>query len=88
MFVRWAIGPKALYLNFSDPTILNLENKEWDPDYVVIPKNIPEGEWIYMIIFGNTTSIPSNARATIPAAHPVSTTASSMNFLVHLPITY
>ncbi|KAL8929073.1 MAG: hypothetical protein Q9172_000616 [Xanthocarpia lactea] len=71
MFVRWAIGPKALFVNFSDPTILNLENKEWDPDYVVIPKNIPEGNWIYMIIFGNTTSIPSMARRTIPAAHPI-----------------
>ena len=72
LFVRWAIGPKFLYLNFSDPTVLNLKNKEWDPDYVVIPKNVSEGSWIYLLIFGNSTGLPPSERQAIPAAHPVS----------------
>ena len=71
-FLRWAIGPKNLYLNFSDPTILNLKNKQWDPDYVVIPKNFAEGSWIYLLIFGTALGLPPSQRQFIPAAHPVS----------------
>lgn len=71
-FVRWAIGPKNLYLNFSDPTILNLDNKQWNPDYVVIPKPFPEDSWIYLLIWGAAAGVPPSARRTIPAAHPVS----------------
>lgn len=70
-FVRWAIGPKNMYLNFSDPTVLNLRNTQWNPDYVVIPKDYPEDSWIYMVIYTNLTSVPSFGRATVPAAHPV-----------------
>lgn len=71
-FARWAIGPRNLYINFSDPTILNLEDRQWDPDYVVIPKDYPEGSWIYLIIYGNASGVPARARGTIPTAHPVS----------------
>ncbi|KAL8649405.1 MAG: hypothetical protein Q9210_004422 [Variospora velana] len=70
-FVRWAIAPKAMYLNFSDPTVLNLRNTKWNPDYAVIPKDYPEDSWIYMVIYTNRTSIPSSGRLTIPAAHPI-----------------
>ncbi|KAI4183414.1 MAG: hypothetical protein LQ348_004687 [Seirophora lacunosa] len=70
-FVRWAIAPKAMYLNFSDPTVLNLRNTKWNPDYAVIPKDYPEDSWIYMVIYTNRTSIPSSGRQTVPAAHPI-----------------
>lgn len=70
-FVRWAMAPKAMYLNFSDPTVLNLRNTKWNPDYAVIPKDYPEDSWIYMVIYTNRTSIPSSGRRTVPAAHPV-----------------
>lgn len=70
-FARWAIGPRNLYLNFSDPTLLNLENKKWEDDYVVIPKEFPEGSWIYLIIYGNSTAPTPGLRRIIPAAHPV-----------------
>ncbi|KAI4091883.1 MAG: hypothetical protein LQ344_003840 [Seirophora lacunosa] len=70
-FVRWAIAPKAMYLNFSDPTVLNLRNTKWNPDYAVIPKDYPEDSWIYMVIYTNRTSIPSSGRQTVPAAHPL-----------------
>ncbi|KAL8731715.1 MAG: hypothetical protein Q9181_004204 [Wetmoreana brouardii] len=70
-FVRWAIGPRNLYVNFSEPTVLNLHKKQWNPDYVVIPKDYPDGGWVYLIIYGNVTGVPSRARRTIPAAHPL-----------------
>ena len=77
-FVRWAIGPKNLYLNFSDPTILNLDKKQWNPDYVVIPKPFPEDSWIYLLIWGAAAGVPPSQRRTIPAAHPVSLLPTSI----------
>lgn len=74
-FIRWAIAPRAMYLNFSDPTVLNLRNREWNPDYAVIPKDYPADAWIYLVIYTNSTSIPTSGRLTIPAAHPVRTPA-------------
>lgn len=73
-FRRWAIGPRPLYLNFSDPTILNLQNTNYKADYVVIPQDVPEGGWIYMIIYGNATGTgaPVGSRLLASVAHPVS----------------
>lgn len=70
-FARWAIGPKPMYLNFSDPTLLNLKNTKWNPDYAVIPKDYPKDSWIYMVIYTNASSVPPSARQTVPGAHPV-----------------
>ncbi|KAI4287115.1 MAG: hypothetical protein L6R35_003630 [Caloplaca aegaea] len=80
-FVRWAIAPKAMYLNFSDPTVLNLRNTKWNPDYAVIPRDYPEDSWIYMVIYGNRKSVPSSGRLTIPAAHPQSTQSFDASLL-------
>ncbi|KAL9020067.1 MAG: hypothetical protein Q9185_002681 [Variospora sp. 1 TL-2023] len=80
-FVRWAIAPKAMYLNFSDPTVLNLRNTKWNPDYAVIPRDYPEDSWIYMVIYGNRKSIPRSGRLTIPAAHPQSTQSFDVSLL-------
>ncbi|KAL8952388.1 MAG: hypothetical protein Q9222_001697 [Ikaeria aurantiellina] len=71
LFFRWAIGPRNLYLNYSEPTIMNLDKKQWNPDYVVIPKDYPEGSWVYMVIYGNTTDVQPMGRQLIPAAHPI-----------------
>ncbi|KAI4200170.1 MAG: hypothetical protein LQ350_004131 [Teloschistes chrysophthalmus] len=72
-FRRWAIGPRPLYLNFSDPTILNLQNTNYKADYVVIPQDVPEGGWIYMIIYGNATGTgaPVGSRLLASVAHPL-----------------
>ncbi|KAI4110559.1 MAG: hypothetical protein LQ345_006970 [Seirophora villosa] len=80
-FVRWAMAPKAMYLNFSDPTVLNLRNTKWNPDYAVIPKDYPEDSWIYMVIYTNRTSIPSSGRRTVPAAHPQSAQGFDVSLL-------
>ena len=82
-FARWAIGPKSMFLKFSDPTVLNLGNKQFDPNYVVIPKDYPAGSWIYMVIYTNSSAIPKNARRIVPAAHPVSSITSIAVILAH-----
>ncbi|KAL9582234.1 MAG: hypothetical protein Q9212_003409 [Teloschistes hypoglaucus] len=73
-FRRWAIGPRPLYLNLSDPTILDLQDTNYKADYVVIPQDVPEGGWIYMIIYGNATGTgaPVGNRLLASVAHPVS----------------
>jgi Multicopper oxidase len=75
-FSRWAIGRVPLWLNFSDPTIQNLDNTTFNSDYVVIPQNAPKDAWIYLIILSNDTDIPDPTRRFVPAAHPVSETKS------------
>lgn len=86
-FLRWSMGKKPMFLNFSDPTINNLRKNasQFSPEKVVIPEDYPDGEWVYMIITGNmtskynqTTSEYNNtafARKFTPSAHPVSQTS-------------
>ncbi|PSN65113.1 hypothetical protein BS50DRAFT_575190 [Corynespora cassiicola Philippines] len=50
-FARWEIADTPLWINFSDPTLLNVANTTWNPEYVVENYNytIPE-EFVYMAI--------------------------------------
>lgn len=71
-FSHWAIGHKPLYLNFSDPTILHLDNKTFNPDYVVIPEDYPDGAWIYFYIEAIFPNLTVNHRLGLNVSHPVS----------------
>ena len=81
-FARWSMGKEPMYLNFSDPTILNLQGDPRSfPDRKVVvdfPQDQwahPEDSWVYMIITGmyHNDSRPRDLdRRFIPAAHPVS----------------
>jgi hypothetical protein len=70
-FSHWELGSQPLWLNFSDPTILNVANRGWkpQPNYAVVPQSV--GGWIYLLI--TSTSVPYNNlnRNYVPAAHPV-----------------
>lgn len=73
LFYRWSMGKDPMWLNFSDPTVLNLDKKTFPAEKVVIPKDYPEGSWVYMVI----TSFPPEVledkdRVFVAAAHPVS----------------
>ncbi|KAL8662030.1 MAG: hypothetical protein Q9202_005084 [Teloschistes flavicans] len=72
-FARWAIGPKPLFLNLSDPTILELQKTQYNADYVVIPEDVLDGSWVYMIIYGNATGsgAPIGNRLLAAVAHPL-----------------
>ncbi|MCJ1467290.1 hypothetical protein MMC07_005914 [Pseudocyphellaria aurata] len=70
-FNHWALGANPLYLNFSNPTILNLNNKTFNPDYVVIPEDYPEGSWVYLLITADPFAASGPRRLDIPASHPI-----------------
>lgn len=74
-FARWSMGHEPMFLNFSDPTILNLERPlEEFPDRKVVV-NYPQDSWVYMIITGmyEDRALGRDVdRSFIPAAHPVS----------------
>ncbi|MCJ1242266.1 hypothetical protein MMC14_010273 [Varicellaria rhodocarpa] len=82
-FAHWAIGSDPLWLDFSNPTIINLNNTQWKDDLVVIPKDYPEDSWIYIVITSNNTNIPDKLkeRRFVGAAHPQSDRTFSINNL-------
>lgn len=46
---RWDLTDTPLWLNFSNPTILNLDNTTFNPEYAVIPENYTRG-YVYLVI--------------------------------------
>ncbi|OTB05429.1 putative multicopper oxidase [Hypoxylon sp. CI-4A] len=70
-FSWWTFGNNPMWLNFSDPTILNLNNTAWNRDYVVVPDNSTTG-WVYMAITAPPTGDTSVAGKTFfTVAHPL-----------------
>lgn len=56
-------------LNFSDPTILNLKNTTFNPEYAVIPENFSQG-YVYLVITASIVpGLPPKINA--PANHPI-----------------
>ncbi|PVH98835.1 laccase-like multicopper oxidase [Periconia macrospinosa] len=48
---RWEVADKPLWLNFSDPTLKNLNNKTWNAEYNIQPYDYNNTEgFAYMII--------------------------------------
>ena len=74
-FLWWAIGDNPLWLNFSNPTILNLQNTTWDPNYVVVyPNNNKSADsWVYMVVTAPSKPPSGSPKAETfwPVAHPV-----------------
>lgn len=68
-YQRWDLTDTPLWLNFSNPTILNLKNTTWNPEYCVIPYDYKHG-WVYLVITGDLTRLEKTKRR-IPAAHPI-----------------
>ena len=56
-------------LNFSDPTILNLDNTTFNQEYAVIPENFTDG-YIYLVITAQNLTNPPD-KTVVPAAHPI-----------------
>jgi hypothetical protein len=52
-FHRWEIGPEPMWLDWADPTIENLDNTTWNPEYdVILEHSAGTGQWgwVYFII--------------------------------------
>jgi len=77
-FSWWSFGENPLWLNFSNPTIINLHNETWDQDYVVIPEEYPENSWVYLVITApSSAQVGRDKRSFFPVAHPVGLTRIS-----------
>ncbi|KAF1952869.1 hypothetical protein CC80DRAFT_167988 [Byssothecium circinans] len=63
---RWEVLDTPLWLNYSSPTITNLNNTIWNPDYAIQPYNYddPDG-FVYMII---NSGGPAHA---VAGTHPI-----------------
>ncbi|KAL1636233.1 hypothetical protein SLS56_001212 [Neofusicoccum ribis] len=66
---RWDLTDTPLWLDFSNPTILNLENTTWNPEYAVIDYNYDRG-YVYLVITANLERLGEN-KTEIPAGHPI-----------------
>ena len=59
----------ASRLNFSNPTILNLDNTTFDPYYAVVPENYSQG-YVYLVI--TNTNLPGfPGKVPAQANHPI-----------------
>lgn len=71
-FFWWALGDHPLWLNFSDPTLLNLDTNTWPNDYVVLSKNGTAETWVYLVVTGPPKDQPGKPdRSFFPVAHPM-----------------
>jgi len=68
-FRRWDLTDYPLWLNFSNPTILNLKNTTWNNEYCIVDYNYDD-QWVYLVVTGNSTHNSLN-KTQIPAAHPI-----------------
>ena len=79
-FSRWEMGPMSMWLNFSNPTILNVNQTPkypWANESIVIQHEAQVEDWVYLLI--TSTGFPfgkSPNRNFVPAAHPVSLSTS------------
>jgi hypothetical protein len=79
-FLWWSLGSNPLWLNFSEPTLLNLTlpgtltpRKNWNPDFVVIDGNYTADSWVYMVLTApDREGVPFQKKSYFPVLHPVS----------------
>ncbi|OXV08506.1 hypothetical protein Egran_03731 [Elaphomyces granulatus] len=68
---RWDIHLAPFRINFSEPTVLNLD-QETHPKYLsVVTANVDKEEWIWLVISAPAGVPPDGARFFVPAAHPM-----------------
>jgi FtsP/CotA-like multicopper oxidase with cupredoxin domain len=70
---RWSITDTPLWLNFSDPLVLNLDNQTFNPEYAVVGENFKDGEkYVYLVIqAGNLQTNPGPVTKFGAAHHPI-----------------
>lgn len=48
-YIRWDILNQPMWLDYSNPTILNLDNTTWNPEYCVVDYDYTQG-FVYMVL--------------------------------------
>ncbi|KAK8193583.1 multicopper like protein [Phyllosticta capitalensis] len=67
---RWELTNVPLWIDFDNPTILNVENKTWNPTYNVIDYDFNSG-FVYLIITADVSGLVNADKREIPAGHPI-----------------
>jgi len=72
-FRLWAIGNEPMWLNYEQPTIMNLDRTTWPPEWVVSDEfaNATADQWLFIAITMPGISKKNKGRMIVPAAHPV-----------------
>ncbi|RSL78709.1 hypothetical protein CEP51_007958 [Fusarium floridanum] len=70
-FSWWSFGENPLWVDFSNPTITELNRTTpWPKDYVVVPAENRDG-WVYLVITAPKASVAGKKRNFAPVAHPL-----------------
>lgn len=69
--LRWNMYSDTMWLNFSNPTLTQLESppNKWDTHQVVVTQEQAFENWVYLLVSG--TGIPRVGRSYNPANHPI-----------------
>ncbi|KAK7534576.1 multicopper oxidase-domain-containing protein [Phyllosticta citricarpa] len=67
---RWELTNIPLWLDFDNPTILNVENKTWNPEYNIVDYNFNSG-FVYLIISADVDRLVGADKREVPAGHPI-----------------
>ena len=69
--LRWNADEMPLWLNFSEPTIFNLDpmNGSWPNHLDIVTQEPTEGFWVYLVTTANAT-VPKNQGYFRTVAHP------------------
>ncbi|KAL2043517.1 hypothetical protein N7G274_003824 [Stereocaulon virgatum] len=68
--LRWDLTDTPLWLNFSNPTILNLGNTTWNPEYAIIQESYDRG-YVYIVITTQAIRKDPSKNTHSVAAHPI-----------------
>jgi hypothetical protein len=82
-FNRWEVGGEPMWLDWASPTIQNLANTSWNPEYDVILESAGEGTdgwgWVYFVIQGLYSIIPVTCKL-----HGIKTDAAARKVILML----
>ncbi|KAG8531800.1 uncharacterized protein KY384_003436 [Bacidia gigantensis] len=73
-FSRWDILDTPMWLNFSDPTIDHIGDKNWNPaEYALITEDYERDSWVYIVmtVAGTDAQKKAGKRVFVPVAHPM-----------------
>ncbi|KKY23553.1 putative multicopper oxidase [Phaeomoniella chlamydospora] len=74
---RWELGSQPLWLNFSDPTILHVNQgtranpTTFQAQLVVVPESVASNAWVYLLISASDLPFDDDLRTFLPVAHPI-----------------
>lgn len=63
-----------MYLNFSEPSINHLRDRNWAAEKALIFENYGPDDWVYLIIEGIPLSERAKNKTFVPIVHPVNDT--------------